>query len=362
MSRSTASGDMKHYAKPSCYCRVISVFALLFLSPVITNLHFGAIRITNIFALIFSATAWGCGSLLIRELVRRRGQGWSTVFILGVALAITEECVFLQTSFYPLIGVDPNQVYGRLYGVNWPYLLWSLGYESVWAVAIPILLVECLFPACRNEPWLGKAGLGVLSVIFVVAGVFRWYGWTRVFIPQAFPASAQGPSALHVISAIAVIVATSVMAIKIQKLRVREHITHVAPPSLWGLSIVSLACSLVWFILLFLAYGAVWSLPAAIPMAAGILFAPAVIALFFRWATSPSWRDIHTLSLAFGALLASMTAGFLVLKGSNAPTVDYVGKIVVNVLILSFVLWLGKRSQETPQYPRGKTGLSIASF
>jgi hypothetical protein len=36
--------------------------------------------------------------------------------ILGVALAVAEECVFLQTSLLPLIGVDPDRVYGRALG------------------------------------------------------------------------------------------------------------------------------------------------------------------------------------------------------------------------------------------------------
>jgi hypothetical protein len=57
--------------------------------------------------------------------------------------------------------------------VNWPYLLWALGYESLWAVALPILLVR---------------GFVIAAVIFVLAGLLRWYGWTQVFVPQNFPA------------------------------------------------------------------------------------------------------------------------------------------------------------------------------
>ncbi len=76
--------------------------------------------------------------MLIREVARRRGLGWISILILGMALALAEECVFLQTSFYPLIGIDPSRVYGRLFGVNWPYLLWSLGFSFSGAVTLQL--------------------------------------------------------------------------------------------------------------------------------------------------------------------------------------------------------------------------------
>ena len=41
----------------------------------------------------------------------------------GIAYALAEECVILQTSFYPLFA-NPQHIYGRTLGVNWIYLLW----------------------------------------------------------------------------------------------------------------------------------------------------------------------------------------------------------------------------------------------
>ena len=179
------------------WSRLASVAVLLGLSPVISHLHLGVIRMTFLFAIIPAFTAWGFGALLVRELVRRRQQGWAAVVLLGSAVALSEECLFLQTSFFPLLGTDPQHAYGRIGGVNWAYLLWALGYETVWAIVIPIFLVESMFPATRNKPWLGKVGLSVMSILFLGTGVMRWYAWTQVFIPQNFPAWNDGPSQIQ---------------------------------------------------------------------------------------------------------------------------------------------------------------------
>src|SRR5262245_60373039 len=81
--------------------RAAPAVTLLLLSPIVTNVLFGAIRITNILAVLPAAGAWGLGALIIRDLVRRRRQGWTAILLLGVALAIAEECVFLQTALLP---------------------------------------------------------------------------------------------------------------------------------------------------------------------------------------------------------------------------------------------------------------------
>ena len=177
MSTVVSQGDAQATAAPSRR-RGAPVITLLLLSPIVTNLLFGSIPVSNAFAVLPSVAAWGLGVLLIRELARRRGLGWPAILILGVALAVAEECVFLQTSLLPLIGVDPDRVYGRAFGVNWPYLLWALGYESLWAVALPILLVEWMYPKCHDRPWMGRRGFAIAAVIFVLAGLLRWYGRT----------------------------------------------------------------------------------------------------------------------------------------------------------------------------------------
>jgi hypothetical protein len=111
----------------------------------------------------------------MRQLIpsRRRGRSWRSVLLLGVALAVAEECVIQQTSLAPRIGIDPARVYGRAFGVNWEYFLWALGFESVWAVVLPIALTELLFPDRRDDLWLGPRGL----VIIVDRGYCACFGF-----------------------------------------------------------------------------------------------------------------------------------------------------------------------------------------
>ncbi|MFO0888748.1 MAG: hypothetical protein U0790_06325 [Isosphaeraceae bacterium] len=326
--------------------RAAPAVVLLLLSPVVVNVLFGAIRISFILAVIPAAGAWGLGTLIIRDLVRRRRrQGWNAVLLLGIALAIAEECVFLQTSLLPLIGVDPDHVYGRVFGVNWPYLLWALGYESVWAVALPILLVEWMFPERRDGPWMGKPGLAIACVVFVVAGLVRWYGWTQVFVPQNFPQSAQRPSPLTIAAALVAIGVLGVSGLLVWSSSVPERSASGAAPRPWLVGIAALAVGHAWFVLLFLAYGAAPALPVGVPLLAGVGLAGVAILTVNRWVHRSGWRDLHSLALASGALLASMSAGFLVLKGGGASSVDFVGKALLNGIAILGLVHLGLRFQ-----------------
>jgi hypothetical protein len=289
---------------------------------------------------------------MIRDLVRHRRQGWTAILLLGVALAIAEECVFLQTALLPLIGVDPNHVYGRAFGVNWPYLLWAVGYESVWAVALPILLVEWIYPDRRNEPLMGRNGLSIAAVVFVVAGIFRWYGWTQVFVPQNFPDWAHRPSPFTIMTALAASVLLVALALNVQESPGLERMASGATPHPWLVGITALAVGLAWFVLLFLAYGAAPSLPVGVSLLAGVGLAAAAILIVNRWITRPGWRDLHSLALASGALLASMSAGFVLLNVSGASIIDVVGKAIINGIAFLGLILLGMRLGRDPSTQR----------
>ena len=97
---------------------------LLLLAPVISELLYGAIRLSTSFILIPEILTWGCSALLIREYVRRWRKDWRSMLLLGVAVALAEEWVMQQTSISPLVSVG-QRAYGRAWGVNWVYFLWA---------------------------------------------------------------------------------------------------------------------------------------------------------------------------------------------------------------------------------------------
>src|SRR5579871_4812002 len=85
--------------------RLGPALSLAVLAPVVSEVLFGATRLSVIFVLIPQIAVWGCGTLLCRELVRRRRGRWLSLGLLGLALAVAEECLIQQTSFAPMVGL-----------------------------------------------------------------------------------------------------------------------------------------------------------------------------------------------------------------------------------------------------------------
>ena len=66
-------------------------FTLIFLAPFIAEVLSGATRVSFLFVFVPELMLWGCGALLIREVVKRWGGGWTSVLMLGLALSVFEE-------------------------------------------------------------------------------------------------------------------------------------------------------------------------------------------------------------------------------------------------------------------------------
>jgi len=327
----------------SAWGRAAPVVTLLLLSPVIAEVLFGATRVTTLFVLLPQIGTWGCAALIIRDVARRRRRGWLAILLLGIALAVAEEWVIQQTSLAPLVGVDPKQAYGRAIGVNWVYFLWALGYESIWAVLLPVQLTELIFPGRRDEAWLGRRGLVISAVVFLLASVVAWYTWTQLFVPRFYPESAYQVPLSSVVVALTAIVALTAAALGPKPPRRPEPGTTRPSPRPWQVGLAALALGLPWFALVFLAYGAFPTLPAVIPLAAGIALAGVAFALIAHWSGRPAWQDLSRLALIFGALIASMVAGFLVFRVGGALPIDWIGKLALNVIAVGLLYRLARR-------------------
>jgi hypothetical protein len=302
---------------------------------------FGATRITTLFVLVPQIGAWGCPAVIIRYLTRRRRQGWAAILLLGLALAVAVECVILQTSFAPLVGVDPSHAYGRALGVNWVYLLWALGYESIWVVVLPIQLTELIFPARRDDPWLGRRGLIIAAAVFVLASFAAWYLWTRIAAPMYSHGEVYRPPLLSLLIAVAgtVLLVLGAFGLRRGTGPERTSTRPVAQP--WLVGVVAFVLGLLWSALVFLAYGVAPALPVAIPITGGIALACVAFFLVRYWSWNPGWQDTHRLALVFGALVASMLAGFWVIAG--AQPIDFSGKLVLNVIAVLLMAYLARQ-------------------
>lgn len=321
------------------------VAALLFLSPFISEVLYGATRLSVIFVLIPEILTWGCGALLIRECVRRWHKGWQSLLLMGLALAVAEELVIQQTSIAPLVGLAQH-AYGRVWGVNWVYLLWALGYESVWVVVVPVQLVELLYRGRRNELWLRTRGLAISSIVFVLGACVAWYGWTQRARVLVFHMPPYSPPPLYLLAGVGVILLLVLSAYVLPSDRTRE--ASVAPRCAPGPSTVGLVlCALgaPWSAFVLLGFGAFPTVPFELALVAGLAWAVLSFFLVRRWSSATGWSDAHRFASVFGGILACMLGGFLVFKAGGALRIDWIGKTVLNVVAVVWLLSVRRKAR-----------------
>jgi len=319
---------------------MLPIITLLLLSPIIAEVLFGSTSLSILYVLLPEIGIWGCGTLIIRGLVRSQNRGWFAVLLLGIALALAEECVIQQTSLAPLVGMDPEHIYGRTLGVNWIYLLFQLGYESIWVVILPIQLTELLFPSQRSDPWVGPRGLLIAGTIFVLSAFVAWYSWTQFARPY-FHVPVYQPSLVSVGIALLAIMVLVGIALSLPfpaRVTDQEERSALQP---WLMGGTSFVFSLLWFGLLALAYNAAPALSAVIALFGGIAWACIAWLVITHWFARHRWQDIHRLALVFGACVASMLAGF-VLHVVVLP-IDIIGKLLLNVIAVLWLAFLARR-------------------
>jgi hypothetical protein len=316
------------------------IWTLLVLAPVISEVLSGSTRLSILFVLIPEIMVWGGGALLCRELVRRWRAGATSLLCLGLALSIAEEFIIQQTSIAPLPFPGVNAAYGRYLGVNWLYLLFMLGFESVWVVLIPVQVTELIFPNRREQPWLRKGGLIATCIAFLIGSRGAWYGWTQKARPR-LNAAPYHPPAVLILLGFAAIAALIWMA---WLLRGRGHSGQIdsrRPANPWLIGLKAVIFGAAWFELIGLMFVphpriAVW-----IPLAAGLIWALLSFVLVRYWSAAHSWRDIHRFALSFGAVLGCMAIGDA--SAAGWTRVDLIGKFVFQSLAVVGFLMLARK-------------------
>ena len=310
--------------------KFLPALVLFLLSPFIAEILLGATPLSNFSSLFFVIPLYGGGALLIRELVRRRGLDWISIALLGVAYAIIEEGLVIQSLFNPtLFGAAAYG--GRALDVNWIWTLWSVAYHTVVSISIPILLSELLFPAERKLPWTNTAGLIVVAILYLIGALGIGLAY-RFVVARGFNA----PPVL-MIAAICLVALLAVVAFSRPSTASRvERAEHKAGSGLAPAEVIPLTGQTEpipapgWAgLFAFMAFGAVtllFSLPqvlrqfplAFIPILLYVLLAAIVSYLLRRWtARGAGWSDRHSVALVLGVLLVVMLDGFFfVLRGS----------------------------------------------
>jgi len=313
---------------------------LILLSPLIGEVMSGATRLSYLFVYVSEVMMWGCGALIIREVVRRWGGNWTTMLPLGLALSVAEEFIVQQTSLAPMPWLGSTPIYGRVWGVNWIYFLFMLAFESVCITLVPVQIVELIFPDRRKEPWLRTRGLVVASVVFLVGALLAWFLWVRIARIQVFHMPDYKPPLLTWLLGWLAIAALALIAYTLRESRDGKDSASHKAISPWIVLLSTLLLGFPWYILMSLVFAprplALW-----IPVTASIGWAAMTIVLLRRWASASGWNEMHEWALSFGVLLVSMTAGFI---GSSLwPKMDIIFKLALNLLAVAGMIVLARR-------------------
>jgi hypothetical protein len=305
------------------------VIALLLLAPVISEVLYGATRLSYLFVLVPEIGVWGCGALIIRYTARRWRLGWSGILLLGIALAVAEECIIQQTSLAPLSGLAMAE-YGRFWGVNWVYLIWALGYESVWVVLVPVQLVDLMFASRRDEPWLGMGGLIRAAAFFSIASFLAWFMWTQRARTQVFHMPPYNPPLAYIFLAVISIAALILTAYGLRGPRQPNRGT-VPRPAIVGLVVCLLG--LPWGALVLVAYGVAPRIPFEWVIAASLIWAALSFLLMHRWSLTRAWHDAHRFAAVCGAIAACVFAGYIVFTVGGGLRADWIAKVVMDSIV-----------------------------
>ena len=316
------------------------IWTLLLLAPFIGEVLSGSTRTSILFVFLPEVMVWGVGALLCRELVRRWRAGGTSLLLLGLALSIAEEFIIQQTSLAPLPFPGSHPEYGRIWGVNLVYLLFMLGYESVWVVLVPVQVTELFFPQRAAQPWLHMRGTVACCVFFLLGSRIAWYGWTQQARPRLHAAPYHPPLAMITLGLLAIggliALAYVVRGFGRQSLENR----HSVVPA-WMAGVIAFVMGAAWFQLIAQEFIPKPMEPFWIAIALGIVWAALAFFLFWWWSSRAAWSEVHRFASAFGATLACMAIPYLTI--ATWPRVDIVGKVIFDAIALLGFLILANR-------------------
>jgi hypothetical protein len=275
--------------------RISAVITLFFVAPLVAEYLLGDLPLKLLPALIVLAPAYGGAAVLIRETARRTGRGWPTMLMLGAAYTVIAEGLVTQSLFnhdYLKIHMhllEPAYIPALGIGGWWTLFMFNL--HTFWSMGVSIALVEALYPAEAEAPWLGPVGDLVVGLVFVL-GSAASFGIG--FKQNSFIASHAQLLNSAVLSALLILFAF-LMPPR------RASMAAGTTPSPWIPSPwISAALALV------LGLGVLFTPPKWGWAAAGMLLAidAVFLVLVMLFSQRAGWNALHTLSLAAGGALA----------------------------------------------------------
>ncbi len=306
----------------------MAVATLFLVAPLVAEYLLGDLPLNLLVALIVLAPAYGGAAVLIRETARRAGRGWPMMLMLGAAYTVIGEGLLTQSLFNPdylkmhLHLLDHAYVPALGIGGWWTLFMFNL--HTFWSMGVSIALVEALFPAEAEAPWLGLVGDSVVVVVFALGAAANFaigYKQNRFVASHAQLLGAAAMTALLVVSAFLIPARKS-------------HRPGGRAPSPWITGTIAFVLGMG-----VLNAPPMWGWGAVVALLALDAVFLVLVAFFSR---QTGWNALHVLSLAAGGALdygIRAFAGRPLAGGLRWMRISHVVCLVGAV----WLIWLGAR-------------------
>jgi hypothetical protein len=304
--------------------------SLFVLAPLVAEFLLGNLPLTALPGLIVLAPLYGGGALLIREVVRRTGRGWPSIFVLALAYGVLEEGITTMSLFNPnyagLRLLDNGFI--PLLGIGGPWTVFVLGLHTIWSISAPIAVMEVLAGERRTTPWLGRIGLAVTSVLFAI-GIAA----TTAFGVMNSQFVATTPQLVATVMVIALLVACAFMLFGRASAEPAPATAGHAAPNPWLVGAAALVVTSIFKQLPRSAEISAW-----LDIGIVLVLALASVAVVLYWSKLPGWGDAQRLALAAGALATYAWSAFPETPVMPAsPMVDLIGNAIFAAAALALI-------------------------